>query len=262
MISISSETCVEGWCKAVVELGKNGSAEAYNIIIEIQKPNLVTDKDLTLIQEIDNLLKEKNKQPLHTVSQTIFPDGLYLKEGAEGFYTTYPEKVYPKIKNGRWGTYANRLVRWPVVEGDDINQVKNLVEKIKGMIASPRKFGNCYEVGTHHPELDASLFDPETDRKARMGRQCLSHLSFKVDFKSDPRRLILTALYRNHYYFERVLGNMLGLTKLMGFVATESSLTNSITSPVGPLIIHSTHGQLESVGKKKCLELAANYLDE
>jgi thymidylate synthase len=67
--------------------------------------------------------------------------------------------------------------------------------------------------------------------------QCLSHLSFKM---VGPNRLDLTAMYRSHYYGERALGNLVGLSQLLNFVARESG-----TEP-GTLSCLSTHALIDN----------------
>lgn len=72
-----------------------------------------------------------------------------------------------------------------------------------------------------------------------IGRQCLSHMSFKLD---HDNRLLLSAVYRNHFYTEKLLGNLIGLGCLMAFVADE------VKVEVGPLSVLSTHAQIDSAG--------------
>jgi hypothetical protein len=49
-------------------------------------------------------------------------------------------------------------------------------------------------------------------------------------------------VYRNHYYTEKLLGNLMGLGRLMEFVAAETK------TKVGHLVIHSTHAQIDTMG--------------
>ncbi len=51
--------------------------------------------------------------------------------------------------------------------------------------------------------------------------------------------LTLTAQYRNHFYIEKLLGNLIGLGRLMAFVARETQLQ------VGPLTVISTHAEID-----------------
>jgi len=52
----------------------------------------------------------------------------------------------------------------------------------------------------------------------------------------------LTALYRYHYYVQRVLGNLFGLAQLLAFVAAE------VGGQSGPLVCHSTYAVLDTDG--------------
>ena len=65
------------------------------------------------------------------------------------------------------------------------------------------------------------------------GGPCLSFLSFKLHPENG---LMLTAMYRNHTYITRCLGNLIGLGRLQAFVAKEAgvklgSLTSSRPTP-------------------------------
>ena len=54
--------------------------------------------------------------------------------------------------------------------------------------------------------------------------------------------LLLTAVYRNHYYMTKLLGNLIGLGWLQSFVAREAGLA------VGSLTVLSTHAVLDTDG--------------
>jgi hypothetical protein len=88
-------------------------------------------------------------------------------------------------------------------------------------------------------EADLALYHPESDCDRLLGQPCLTHLSFKLH---PDERLSLTALYRSHFYVQKALGNLLGLSQLMCFIAEQVHLT------VGPLVCHSTLAQLEYGG--------------
>ena len=49
----------------------------------------------------------------------------------------------------------------------------------------------------------------------------------------------MTAMYRNHLYIEKLLGNLIGLGRLMEFVAHEAGLK------VGALTVISTHAEID-----------------
>lgn len=88
-------------------------------------------------------------------------------------------------------------------------------------------------------EMDVALYQPAADCDRTLGQPCLTHLSFKLH---PDDRLSLTALYRSHFYVQKTLGNLLGLSQLMCFIAEQVGLT------IGPLVCHSTLAQLEHGG--------------
>ena len=88
-------------------------------------------------------------------------------------------------------------------------------------------------------KFELALYDPARDSsRAPYGGQCLSFLSFKL-LKGSPKQVALTAFYRNHYYIEKLLGNLIGLGQLMAFVARETDQT------VGPLTVISSHATID-----------------
>ena len=70
------------------------------------------------------------------------------------------------------------------------------------------------------------------------GGQCLSFLNFHL-IPGKPKALMLTAQYRNHYYIEKLLGNIIGLGRLMAYIAKETE------TQVRNLTIISTHATID-----------------
>jgi hypothetical protein len=56
--------------------------------------------------------------------------------------------------------------------------------------------------------------------------------------------VILTAMYRNHYYVQRLLGNLIGLGNLISFVAKE------VGAAAGALTIVSTHAEVDNAASR------------
>ncbi|MEQ8951510.1 hypothetical protein, partial [Parvibaculum sp.] len=160
-------------------------------------------------------------------------EALYLRHGAPAFFDVFEERVLDKVRRtGRWsGYYFERMTNLPDSDGKPINQLWEIVERIK----DPKvKALNKFEL---------SIFDPTRDvDDSPYGGQCLSHGSFKL-MSGDPKRLTLTVIYRNHFYTEKLLGNLIGLGRLMGFVAKEANLA------VGPLTVISTHALIDQPAK-------------
>ena len=109
-------------------------------------------------------------------------------------------------------------------------------------------------------KYELALFDPTRDiDKSPYGGQCLSFLSFKR-LPGPRKKVALTALYRNHYYIEKLLGNLIGLGQLMAFVAQETD------QDIGPLTIISSHATIDlprtSAGGKTTRKDVRALLDE
>ncbi len=68
----------------------------------------------------------------------------------------------------------------------------------------------------------------------------MMELPLKLIGKGDDRRLGMTALYRNHYYIEKLLGNLIGLGRLLEFIAKEGGVA------LGPLTIVSTNATVDT----------------
>jgi hypothetical protein len=58
-------------------------------------------------------------------------------------------------------------------------------------------------------------------------------------------------MYRNHFYIEKLLGNLIGLGRLMAFVARESGLQ------VGALTVISTHAEIDKPNGVRRSEIGA-----
>jgi len=208
--------------------------EAHHVLIDIEDPVGENDADRAVIAELDAYLEKHSETGflVRTVANTIFPQSTYEDHGAPEFYDVYINKVFPKLKRSPrdWGRYFERMMAYPTPDGPD-NLLDRLVRKMKRNIEGGSPFRNIYELPIYNPIKDAE--------GSPRGGQCLSFLSFKLD---KERRIILSAVYRNHYYTEKLLGNIIGLGRLMQFVADETGAT------VGPLSILSTHAVVDNGG--------------
>lgn len=238
MKPITGESRASTWLAAAQHLRTCSSWEDYNLVLEILDPMRRNAVDRQIEERVDQFLRSIEYPPLSTVAETIFPAGEYRRHGPKGVYETYPEDIYPKIKplaELRWGTYAHRLVRREGLNGP-INPLKYCVEKISRQLAGKSVKTACYELSLSELGLDLPLYDPVKDRKHHIGGPCLSHVSLKV---TRDKRLVLTALYRSHYYVQKALGNLLGLARLQAFVCEQTHLAP------GALVCMSTYATLE-----------------
>lgn len=224
----SQPDCASAWREAVRAVdGKQGHA-AYNVIIDVTAPVANATLADPRIAIVDGFLSLYEKS-VETVANTIFPAALYRRYGAPAFFDVFCDNVLKKVRRSeRWsGYYFERMVQYPIPAGEPSNQLWDIVQRLKnGDVRALNKF-------------ELSLFDPARDvDNSPYGGQCLSFMSFKV-IPGSEKTLTLTAMYRNHFYIEKLLGNLMGLGRLLDFVAHEAGLN------VGALTVISTHAEID-----------------
>jgi hypothetical protein len=242
-IPIQSQlSCPDAWLAAVKTVDGMQGHEAHNVIIDVVNPTWDNTRDHPIVAAVDDFLRARDKSVL-TVANTIFPTILYEKYGAPEFFKVFHERILPKVRlKERWsGYYFERMTDYPTRSGKPFNPLWNIVERMRNFDTNPSY--NKYEL---------TVFDPERDiDNSPYGGQCLSFLSFKLIAGQSGRQLGLTAVYRNHFYIEKLLGNLLGLGRLMEFVAKESNTV------MGPLTVISTHAEIDRPKSATRAEIAA-----
>lgn len=222
--------CVSAWLEATKTVDKQTGHEAHNVIIDVADPTARATLADPSVAVVDGFLSDWGQKPIETVANTIFPASLYHRFGAPLFFDRFRDNVLPRVsRSGKWsGYYFERMMQLPQAEGEPFNQLWDIVERIRDPKVSAL---NKFEI---------SVFDPVRDvDKSPYGGQCLSFASFKIIGRENDRQLGMTALYRNHFYIEKLLGNLIGLGRLMAFIGKEANIA------VGPLTIVSTHAKID-----------------
>jgi thymidylate synthase len=219
-------SCARAWVQAASAIVAGG--EAYNVVIDVEDPTKFDDHDNAVLKLVDSFLRERKHNPIATVSNTIFPQALYEAHGSPKFYDEY-HKVYDHLTDSKkWGRYFERMTRHQTMKKESYNPLQDLIDKLKDQGATGQRFKSTHEL---------AVYDPLLDRRYRRGGQCLSFLSFKLH---PDKGLLLTAIYRNHHYIARCLGNLIGLGRLQAFVAKEAKVS------VGSLTCVSTHAEIDT----------------
>ena len=242
---IEGRTIPEVWTKAGRYLQDRKGHEDYDLILHITNPVELSSEDSEVIDLVDGFLKTHGGGRIHTVAETIFPISDYVRDGRAGVFKIYPERmerIHACRKDKRWGCYAMRMLRQTDLEGKSFNPLEKIIEKM----SAARRYKACYELVSGRPFLEevastaeVATYDPATDRNSYYGNlPCLSLASFKYDNTKSQVRL--NATYRSHYYMQRTLGNLIGLGRLLYFVAREAG------AEVGPLTINSTYATLDT----------------
>jgi len=226
--------CVSAWREAVRVVDNCSDHSAYNVIVDVEDPTAASSLDNPRVAVVNGFLEERERS-VEAVANTIFPWGLYARHGAPEFFDIFRERVLKKVRrNERWsGYYFERMTNVPNPGGSVTNQIWEIVERIRD---SKTKALNKFEV---------TIFDPARDvDDSPYGGQCLSYGSFKL-ISGATKTLTLTAVYRNHYYVEKLLGNLIGLGRLMKFIGQEANVR------VGPLTVVSTHAVIDQPAQSK-----------
>jgi hypothetical protein len=235
---IRAESCTEAWLTAAEHLRQQDEWRDYNLVLEIKRPMCLSKIEKQIAAEVNGFLVSKGKHSISTVINTIFPASLYAIHGASRLFERYRE-ITPKLEDHedtQWGTYFMRMTTKTANDGGQINPLEYLINKLRRQAAARAPKRAVYELNVVEPFLDIPIYDPVTDKGFHMGGPCLSHLSFKL--KGD-RSLVLTAIYRSHYYLERALGNFYGLAMLQDFVAHEAGIE------AAEFVCHSTMAVLD-----------------
>ena len=221
----TQKSCARAWVAAALAIIDAG--EGYNVVVDVADPVTHDDKDNEIITFVDRFLKLHDENPIITVSNTIFPQALYDAHGSPDFYAI-EHRDYDKLtETKRWGRYFERMTRHRKADGTPYNPLRDMIEKMRKQEDAGVRYKAAYELAVYDPLLDGRIL---------YGGQCLSFLSFKLHPKNG---LLLTAMYRNHTYVTRCLGNLIGLGRLQAFVAEEAGVK------LGSLTIVSTHAELD-----------------
>lgn len=222
----SQPDCVSAWREAVRHVDAQAGHEAHNVLLSIEDPTAGASLADPRVSAVNDFLLCHEKS-VRTISNTIFPEALYRRYGAPEFFERFEQNVLPSVrKYEKWsGYYFERMINWPGCPTG--NPLWDIVSRMRDPSVKARN------------KFELALFDPARDlNRSPYGGQCLSFLSFKIS-AGTPASLSLTAFYRNHYYIEKLLGNLIGLGQLMAFVAKEAGLV------VGPLTILSSHAVID-----------------
>lgn len=226
-------TPVSAWVSAARRLKTDG--DQHGLMLHIDDPIGFLPGEDEIVCTVDAFLRDHDKCGVSTVSNTIFPAALDRGDGIKALTERYMQVYERRMhRQGEWGRYFQRMVAWPKGGGKGtgtVNQLCENIETLRAMRSGEAKFfGNVTEI---------ALFDPARDLRKKMNRQCLSFIELKPERDGRTWRLSMMAVYRNHYYIQRALGNFIGLGRLLHFIANETGFD------VGTMTIQSTHACLD-----------------
>jgi hypothetical protein len=81
-------TNAQAWLAAASAV-QDAGGESYNVVIDVADPLAVSGPDEAILTIVDQFLCDHHVNSLSGVANTIFPQGLLNRHGANGIYTAY-----------------------------------------------------------------------------------------------------------------------------------------------------------------------------
>jgi thymidylate synthase len=220
-VEIDATSPLEAWRLACAHLVKNGG-DAF--CLRVTFPGADTEEGALLTHDPRMLLGDGHDRA-RDVANTIFPAKSWSKAADRSdLYKRYL-RAHRRRSKGSWGTYFERMIRFGQKE---INQLERVTAALSTWKNTPKA------------ALVIHLSSAETDVLKPLGSPCLQYVQFCCPSASQ---LDVIAVYRNHDYCNKVLGNYVGLRRLLRFVADESGRTPNTVS------VLSIHAYYQASGK-------------
>lgn len=229
---VEERSALEAWRAGVRLLLESGNP-LDNLITTILDPSSIDSAWLTDLSPHRYLADGDN---IRDVVNTIFPRKLVERMPCRAeMYSAYLKRHdrAHRWRRGRhaWGTYFERLIRFPTNGNSqvDVNQLERVIGKL-------RSWSHRSTTG-----LVFHLSSPVLDSPRTRGGPCwhYAELLWKPDNSID-----LVAVYRNHDFYNKVLGNYIGLGLLLKFICDESDKI------IGKVICHSVHAYFDNTARQ------------
>lgn len=254
MISIHRRTLSEAWIDTFGAV-LNAGGTAVNVITGWNADDEIVPVRAVLDEFIAGRPYGSTRWarwPVETVANTIFAADLYEEElGAaalQEFTDLYLEGFEVAKAACPGGEYCHRLVAWPGPDGQPINQLTEVGERLRRYVDPTQhkyNYSSDYEIALEDPVLDLRTQAPGRNGSP-YGFPCLSHISLTV----GDDAVHLTALYRNQHLIKKAYGNYLGLARLGRALSHHAGLE------LGTITVVATHADAE-IGAAKGFGKAA-----
>lgn len=212
---------VEAW-KAATELLLH-DGDRFNLTIHIIDP--ASSDEAEAAQFCHKRVSPGITKSVYDVANTIFPADSPLHSGDLNQFFSHYQKVYERGQRRypkAWGAYFLRLVAFGARKE---NQLRKIIDGLTTWKSRPRA------------AFVVHLSSAELDNPRHMGAPCWQYAQF---IRNGDDVLSLSAVYRSHDYFQKALGNFLGLTRLLRFICEHSGMRP------GTLTCLSTYASLQS----------------
>ena len=202
---ISAPGAVEAWRLAAGLLVNDG--DRFNLAVHITDAVALNEAE---VSRYDHRRVEPGiRKSVYDVANTIFPStSRYHAGNVDQFFTHY-QGVYErgqKMHRTTWGVYFLRLISFGP-EGE--NQLGNVIHALADWHCKPKA------------AFVVHLSSAALDTPRPLGAPCWQYGQF---VRSEDDRLSLIAVYRSQDYYQKALGNFVGLIRLLRFVCQRANM--------------------------------------
>jgi hypothetical protein len=220
---------VDAWKKASKLVLKAPENRVRNLVVEIDNP---TKFERPWLKRFDPKGVGSTDR-LSVVVKVLFPfTGRKTGETRDEFYDRWNASLEENRRKKRlrapWGTYFGRLTNF----GSNENQLENIIKALSGWRMRPEA------------ALIAHTSAPTLDTIKPIGSPCLQYI--EILWGRDDV-IDLVAVYRNHDFLKKALGNYIGLGQLLHFISSESN------KKAGKIVCHSVRAYCDEPGRLRTL---------
>jgi len=217
---VTAAGVVEAWKLATKLLVDDG--DRFNLAVHITEPTSLVEAEAARFchkRVSPDIIKS-----VYDVANTIFPAAGALHAGNLDAFFAHYSKAYKRGQRkhpAAWGTYFLRLTSFGR-SGE--NQIQKILDALTGWKSRPRA------------AFVVHLSSTDLDNPRPLGAPCWQYAQF---IRNGDNNLSLVATYRSQDYFQKALGNFIGLTRLLQFVCHHGGMTPDT------LTCHATFANLQ-----------------
>lgn len=218
---IKAAGIIEAWKAAARLLVSDG--DRFNLTIHVTNPT--SFKEAEVAPYCHRHVAPGISKSVFDVANTIFPSASQLHTGDLNHFFRHYERVYERGQrrySQAWGTYFLRLIAFG--RGRE-NQLAKTINGLANWKSKPKA------------AFVLHLSSSDLDNPRPLGAPCWQYAQF---IRNGDNELSLSAVYRSHDYFQKALGNFVGLTRLLKFVCFHSGLQ------AGTMTCLSTYASLQN----------------
>jgi thymidylate synthase len=224
---VEGQSPVDVWKQGSLFLIEHGR-KTYNLLLSFPCSGAANENALTNNDPAKLLGNGFDRAT--NVANTIFPSKTWRNvDSRSALYARYA-RAHARGRKKQWGTYFGRMIGFGT---NKINQIERVIDALNNW---------------QHPHRAALLVhtsSADTDKLRHLGGPCLQYIQFNCP---DSETIDLVAIYRNHDYCNKVLGNLYGLSRLLEYVCGATNMAS------GNIVVHSIHAYFDtSITNQKIL---------